>query len=128
MGWVINMFDTFLAWSSTVTYQIKDLSPLSQNLWPPNIQGSKIKVMGYRRPVILPLVYEITWQMRNSDTLRGETFAGRKCRYCCKFWTILLEFDSRKNIFVKIRESLSHAKWTSKASLMKIEKDLLEYA
>ena len=33
-----------------------------------------------------------------------------------------------KNIFVKIRESLSHAKWTSKANLMEIVTDLLEYA
>ena len=29
--------------------------------------------------------------------------------------------------FAKVRESLSHAKWTSKTNLMKIETDLLEY-
>ena len=31
-----------------------------------------------------------------------------------------------KNIFVKIRESLYHAKRTSKANLMKIETDLMK--
>ena len=32
-----------------------------------------------------------------------------------------------KDSFVKIREGLSHAKWTSNTNLMKIETDFLEY-
>ena len=60
-----------------------------------------------------------------SYTLRGETFAGRKFFNFCKFWTSSRKFDL---FFVKIRENLSHAKWTSNGNLMKIEIDLLEYS
>ena len=60
-----------------------------------------------------------------SYTLRGETFAGRKFFNFCKFWTSSWKFDL---FFVKIRENLSHAKWTSNGNLMKIEIDLLEYS
>lgn len=33
-----------------------------------------------------------------------------------------------ENIFVKTRKRLSHSEWISKDNLIKIEKDLLEYA
>ena len=59
---------------------------------------------------------------------RGRNFRRQKVS---RFLRILDKFPKVspvKNIFVKILESLSHAKWTSKANLMEIVTDLLEYA
>ena len=60
--------------------------------------------------------------------LREETFAGEKVLGFSRILDKFAKVRAAKKIFVKIRESLSHTKLTSKANFMKIETDLFEYA
>ena len=60
-------YEPFLTCSHQVIWQIKSLvSPLPQNLWPRNFQGSRLgwRISSYQ--VIIPLDYKIMYQMTNS--------------------------------------------------------------
>ena len=61
--WQINAISSFVL--ICIHLLIKNVSALPQNLWPPNYQGSRIKVGGFLPPIIIPLAYKITWQLKN---------------------------------------------------------------